>query len=191
LVDKKASVAAKLAALPGIVGFYAWWYPTRWLGWGLWPRYGSFGRFAGHLRFIDRAARRLARASFHGMVMYRETMERRQMFLFRLVDVVMELFAMAASISRARGMADAGEAEAAKAGEVADLFCRTSRRRVDSLFRELWNNDDRLRYALAIRARTVIRSRFPIYPNSASPISNRSPCGAPCSAICCWRRPRR
>jgi hypothetical protein len=93
----------------------------------------------------------LARASFHGMVMYRETMERRQMFLFRLVDVVMELFAMAASISRARGMADAGEAEAAKAGEVADLFCRTSRWRVDSLFRELWNNDDRLRYALAQR----------------------------------------
>jgi alkylation response protein AidB-like acyl-CoA dehydrogenase len=151
LVDRKASLGAKLAALPGIAGFYAWWYPTRWLGWGRWPRYGSFGRFAGHLRFVDRAARRLARASFHGMLVHREAMERRQMFLFRLVDVVMELFAMAASISRARAMAAAGEPDAARAGEIADLFCRTSRRRVDALFRELWQNDDRARYSVAQR----------------------------------------
>jgi hypothetical protein len=151
LVDRQAGIGKKLAALPRIATFYSWWYPTRWLGWGWWPRYGSFGPFATHLRFIDRAARRLARASFHGMVVFRETMEHRQMFLFRLVDVVMELLAMAASISRVRAMAEAGESEAEHAAEVADLFCRLARRRVDELFRALWRNDDASRYAVAQR----------------------------------------
>ena len=151
LVDRKATLGTKLAALPKIAAFYSWWYPTRWLGWGRWPRYGSFGRFATHLRYVDRAARRLARASFHGMLVHREKMERRQMFLFRLVDVVMELFAMSASISRARAMAQAREPEAAHAAEIADLFCRLSRPRVDALFRALWRNDDADSYALAQR----------------------------------------
>jgi hypothetical protein len=73
------------------------------------------------------------------------------MFLFRLVDVVMELFAMSASIARARSLADAHEPDAAKAGEVADLFCRLSRRRIEALFGELWSNDDRARYSVAQR----------------------------------------
>jgi hypothetical protein len=149
LVDPKASAGKKLAALPRIASFYAWWYPTRWLGWGRWPRYAGFGRFASHLRFVDRAARKLARESFHGMLVHREKMERRQLFLFRLVDVVNELFAMAASISRAHALERAGHPSAQHAVELADVFCRSSRRRVKALFGALWGNDDAQRYALA------------------------------------------
>ena len=149
LIDKRAGFGAKLAALPKIGLFYAWWYPTRWLAWGRWPRYTGYGRYARHLRFIDRSARKLARESFHGMLVYREKMERRQMFLFRLVDVVNELFAMAASISRAHTETQKGADSAARSAALCDLFCRMSRRRVKQLFHELWHNEDALKYRTA------------------------------------------
>ena len=149
LVDRRVGLGGKLAALPKIALFYAWWYPTRWLGWSRWPRYLRFGRLARHLRFIDRSARRLARASFHGMLVHKDKMERRQLFLFRLVDIVMELFAQAASVSRATTLASEGGKDAAAATELCDLFCRSSRRRVNVLFRELWGNEDQRQYRLA------------------------------------------
>jgi hypothetical protein len=76
-------------------------------------------------------------------------MERKQGFLFRCVDVVMELFAMAAAVARARRMADDHAPDAERAAELADLFCRISRRKVRRLFRDLWSNEDARRNAVA------------------------------------------
>jgi alkylation response protein AidB-like acyl-CoA dehydrogenase len=146
--DKPAS--EKLAALPKMAGFYAWWYPTRWLGWSLWPKYSGFGRLASHLRFIDRCSRKLARSSFHGMLVYQAKLQNRQAFLFRLVDIANETFAMAASVARAQALLRTGAPEAAEAVRLADVFCRTARRRVRALFHELWRNDDVARYRLGI-----------------------------------------
>jgi hypothetical protein len=69
-------------------------------------------------------------------------MERKQGFLFRCVDVVMELFAMAASVSQARQLRDSGHPDAKGAEALADAFCRDSRRRVRRLFQDLWSNED-------------------------------------------------
>jgi alkylation response protein AidB-like acyl-CoA dehydrogenase len=147
LVDPDAPLAGKLAVLPRMAAFYAWWYPTRFLGWGFWPRYSGFGRLATHLRFVERASRRLARASFHGMLVYQAKLQNKQAFLFRLVDIANEIFAMAAAVSRARTLEEKRAPEAAEAMRLVDVFCRQARRRVRALFHELWANDDPVRYA--------------------------------------------
>ncbi|MGE0452722.1 MAG: acyl-CoA dehydrogenase family protein [Vicinamibacteria bacterium] len=149
LVDPEADLGTKLGALPRIGAFYAWWYPTRWLGWGRWPRYSEFGRLAAHMRFVERSSRKLARESFHGMSVYQARLQNKQAFLFRLVDVVNELFAMAASVSRAQALVRTGSAEGRQAVELADLFCRNARRKVRASFAALWSNDDAAKYSVA------------------------------------------
>jgi hypothetical protein len=49
---------------------------------------------------------------------------------------------MSAAISRARRMLDDRDPDAERAVELAELFCRNSRRKVKRLFRELWGNED-------------------------------------------------
>jgi alkylation response protein AidB-like acyl-CoA dehydrogenase len=151
MVDPKATIADKLKALPKIALFYGWWYPTRWLKGLFTPSYLSYGRWAGHLRFIHRTAAKLARESFHGMVLFREKMERKQVFLFRLVDVVNELFAMTASIARAIALEKRNAKGAAAAAELADMFCANSRRVIEDRFYQLWNNDDDQKVAITKR----------------------------------------
>jgi ACAD9/ACADV, C-terminal domain/Acyl-CoA dehydrogenase, C-terminal, bacterial type len=98
------------------------------------------------VRFVDRSARRLARATFHAMLRYGPKLEKRQMVLFRLVDVGAELFAMSAACARAEMLRRKGQAEAV---ELADIFCRYARGRVKHAFsRVFWNNDVRT-YRLA------------------------------------------
>jgi alkylation response protein AidB-like acyl-CoA dehydrogenase len=143
MIDARKGAKEKLAAMPQILGYYATWYPPLWVkGLTNVARYGDWGPLARHLRFIDRSARKLARSSFHGMALYQAKMERKQGFLFRCVDVVMELFAMSAACSHARALSDQKRPEAAKALDLADTFCRQARRRVKAHFQDLWRNDD-------------------------------------------------
>jgi len=146
LIDPEKPLAAKARSLLRAAGFYAWWYPSRWLGWGRFPRYAEFGPLATHMRFIDRTSRKLARQVFHGMNVHQAKLQFKQGFLFRLVDVADELFAMAAAVARAEALRRKGAASAAEAGHLADLFCRGSRRKVARLFHDLWHNDDARKY---------------------------------------------
>ena len=150
LIDPRRAAAEKRAALPAVAAFYARWYPMLWLRGVTGPgRFDDFGPLARHLRFVERSARRLARASFHGMLLYRARMERKQAFLFRSVDIVMELFAMAAAVTYAARLADGRYPEAERARELAELFCRNAERKVRRLFADLWRNDDVLKNQLA------------------------------------------
>jgi hypothetical protein len=100
---------------------------------------------------VERNTRRLSRQIFHGMIVHQGKLQNKQAFLFRLVDIANEMFAMAASVARAHAMEEAGHPEAANAAELADLFCRNARRKVVQLFHELWANDDVRKYKLALR----------------------------------------
>jgi len=144
MVDPKSSFENRVRAGVHAVPFYLVWYPRLWV-----PRFGGFGQFGrltGHLRFAERRARRLARALFHAMVRYGPKLERKQAVLFRGVDIGAELFAMAAACVRADDEARRGNAGAI---ELADVFCRAARRRVDRLFREFFGPDDGAIYALS------------------------------------------
>jgi alkylation response protein AidB-like acyl-CoA dehydrogenase len=146
LVDPRAPLSRKLAALPRIALFYLAWYPTRWLGWGRWPRFRSYGRLAGHVRFVERTSRKLARETFHAMVAYRAATQRKQALLFRLVDIANELFAMSAALTRAKQMRERQLPEASGAERLVDLFCRNRRKLVKGLLHALWHNDDERKY---------------------------------------------
>jgi alkylation response protein AidB-like acyl-CoA dehydrogenase len=149
--NPKAPRAKRLLALPRMAAHYAWWYPSRWLGWGRWPRFSEFGALAGHVRFVDRTTRRLARTIFHLMLRHGPKLEKRQALLFRAVDVGADLFAMSATLSRARAIERSGAAEARGAFELADVFCRGMRRRIDAHFRAISSNDDVAKYKTARR----------------------------------------
>jgi ACAD9/ACADV-like protein/acyl-CoA dehydrogenase-like protein len=146
LLDPRTPFGTKAGALFRTAAFYATWYPSRYFGWGRWPRYAEFGRLATHVRFAERMSRKLARATFHAMVRFGPRLEKRQSVLFRLVDVGAELFAIAAACSRAQMLRTKGQAEAV---ELADLFCRYARRRVRAAFRTVFDNDDARTYAVA------------------------------------------
>jgi alkylation response protein AidB-like acyl-CoA dehydrogenase len=150
MADPRKGVGERLAALPAIARFYAAWYPPLWLKGLATPfRYRDFGPLAPHVRFIERRCRKLARESFHGIAIYQARLERKQGFLFRCVDIVMELFAMAASLSHVRALQDERHPDAERAVELADLFCRNARRKVRRLFTDLWRNDDTRKNRLA------------------------------------------
>jgi len=143
------SLGQRLAGLGRSALFYGWWYPSRWLGWGLWPRYAGFGSLARHVRFVERNARRLARGVFHSMMRFGPKLELRQAVLFRLVDVGAELFAMAATCARARWLLKRDRTSGERAVRLADVFCRQARGRIRSKFAGLWRNEDVPTYKVA------------------------------------------
>src|SRR6266581_4518258 len=143
------TLGERLRGLVRAALFYAWWYPSRWLGWGFWPKYTGFGPLAQHIRYVERGARRLARSVFHAMVRFGPKLEYRQAVLFRLVDVGAELFAMAATCARAQWLLKRDPAGGRRAVALADLFCRQARVRIREKFQGLWRNNDVRTYRVA------------------------------------------
>ena len=163
IIDPKATRGAKARATARAGKFYGRWVPQLVAGPGQLPTtYREFGRLGGHLRFVERSARKLARSTFYGMARWQGGLEHKQGFLARVVDIGAELFAMSAAVVRAEMLrqepADGADPERGRAAvELADAFCRQSRLRVDRLFDGLWNNSDRSDVRLA---RGVLADRY-------------------------------
>ncbi|GAA4609369.1 alkylation response protein AidB-like acyl-CoA dehydrogenase [Actinoplanes octamycinicus] len=139
IIDPEAALAAKARAGARAGGFYARWLPTLAVGKGQNPlQYGQFGPLAAHLRYVERASRKLARSTFYAMSRWQGKLERKQGFLGRIVDIGAELFAMSAACVRANASRQQAQLE------LADLFCRQARLRTEALFAALWDNTDTL-----------------------------------------------
>jgi hypothetical protein len=119
--------------------------------------YHQFGPLAGHLRYVERASRRLARDTFYGMARWQGRLERKQGFLGRIVDIGAELYAMSAACARAQMDATAGTERGSVAYELAGLFCDQARLRAEEHFGRLWRNTDAADAALA---RQVLTGRY-------------------------------
>jgi alkylation response protein AidB-like acyl-CoA dehydrogenase len=148
LVSPDTPVTARARAAARAAAFYSRWLPGLAVGGGTWPSsFAEFGPLGTHLRFAERSARRLARSTFYGMARWQGGLEKKQAYLGRLVDIGAELFAISAAVVRARMLAESGESPGAT--DLADLFCRQARRRVEASFAALWHNDDARNYSLA------------------------------------------
>ena len=148
LIDPKSTPGQKLSALLRSGLFYATWYPRLWFGVRGRLGYGEFGPLAPHVRFVDRASRKLARTLFHCMVRFGPRLEKRQAVLGRLVEIGAELLAITAACSRAQAMVKQDPGNRGPV-ELADLFSRQARRRVEDRFSAVFDNDDVAAYAVA------------------------------------------
>ncbi|MET0285032.1 MAG: acyl-CoA dehydrogenase family protein, partial [Polyangiales bacterium] len=135
LIEPDVPVMEKLKLLPSVFWFYATWYPMLWVGF-VWAKHGKYGALAPHVRFLDRASRRLARTIFHGMLRFGPALEKKQAFLFRAVDVALELFAFASAIMRAHKKPSLGEEERKLLAQLA----ANTEERVDQVLHAMWNN---------------------------------------------------
>jgi len=149
LMNPKAPGSAKAAAAAKAGSHYAWWYPSLYAGWSRSPRFGEFGRLAGHMGYVERTSRRLARAIFHAMMRYQAKLEKKQRTLFRIVDIGTDLFAMAASISYATMLARKKDGRQ-NAVDLADVFCREARMRIEETFDVLFDNHDVKAYRMTM-----------------------------------------
>ncbi len=162
IIDPDAPLVKKAKAGVRAGGFYARWLPTLTMGKGQVPGgFSDFGPLAGHMRYVERAARKLSRDTFYAMARWRGKMERKQAFLGRVVDIGAELFAMAASCVRAKAEGDPTGVE------LADLFCRQARLRAEALFDGLWRNTDT---ADTRAARAVVEGRYVTLEDGIMPL---------------------
>ncbi|MFD5750614.1 acyl-CoA dehydrogenase family protein [Streptomyces sp. NPDC127033] len=149
IIDPDKSLQDKARAGAQAGKFYARWLPKLVAGPGQLP--GSYAAFhpsghpdlSAHLRYVERTARKLARSTFYAMSRWQGRMETKQGFLGRIVDIGAELFAMSAACVRAEMLRTNGD-HGREAYQLADVFCKQARIRVEELFTRLWSNTDDL-----------------------------------------------
>jgi alkylation response protein AidB-like acyl-CoA dehydrogenase len=150
IIDPSAPMERRARATARAGGFYARWLPRLAVGAGQVPAtYSEFGELAKHLRYIERASRRLARSTFYGMSRWQGRLEHRQVFLGRIVDIGAELYAMTAACVRAQMLREDEPEHGASAAELADSFCVQATSRAETLFHGLWHNADAANRRLA------------------------------------------
>ena len=145
ILQPETPTGEKVAAAAKAGAFYAAWYPSRYLGWSRKPKYGQFGKLSKHMAFVERTSRRLSRSIFHSMMRYQAKLERKQAVLFRIVDIGTDLFAMSSAITYATALAKNGQKNAI---DLADVFCREARIRIENTFSNLFTDYDDAAYKL-------------------------------------------
>ncbi|MDQ2894172.1 MAG: acyl-CoA dehydrogenase family protein [Actinomycetota bacterium] len=151
LLEPDLPLEQKAKALGKAGAFYATWYPRLAVGRGQAPQsYGEFGELAGHMRFVERASRKLARSTFYGMARWQADTESHGAFLGRIVDIGAELFAISATVVYAHTAMREHPERAGETRELAEAFCGQAELRAERLFYDLWSNADGANHRLAM-----------------------------------------
>jgi len=141
LLSSRTSFMTKLKTVFLILGYYVPWYIKLWLP-GRFSLGGIHLTLGGHMRYVRDTSKRLARQVIHQMMRYQKKLESRQIVLNRIVKIGTELFAIASTCSYADHLIKEGQDKDSTL-DLADLFCRTARERICTLFKEMHSNHDR------------------------------------------------
>ncbi len=159
LMSSRISAGEKIKKGFEAFGYYAFWYPRQWVYLGRWRSHvGAHGcaPLRGHLKFVEKSSHRLARGLFHAMAIHQQGLEKRQQILARFVNIGTDLFAMAATCSQAALLVAKNPSDTS-ALELADLFCREARLRIEREFKAQRHNDDKLIYKIG---RNMLDERY-------------------------------
>ena len=146
-MNPRRSLRRRLKAAFGAGIFYAVWYPRQWLP-SLVSTPGLHPDLRKQVSYVAKSSRKLARRMFHSMLKHGPKLEREQMLLGRFVDIGTELFAIAASATHAQALLDKG-VDPKEVLPLVEHFAAGSRDRIDTHFRGVRHNHDRMGYRLA------------------------------------------
>jgi len=145
LQPKPGQKTSKGQSVMKAAGFYASWLPKLYVpgaGGSLDTKHlNSVNR--GHLTYAAKTSKLLARRLFATMAKFGAKLEREQIILGNFVDIGVELFAMATALSYADHLMGANPSDTSPQ-ELADLFCREARRRIEANFRAVKSNHNRM-----------------------------------------------
>jgi alkylation response protein AidB-like acyl-CoA dehydrogenase len=149
-LNSQLPTGKRLGAALKAAGFYARWYPKQFLPFGAPNPRGMHRKLAQHVKYAAKASRRLARSLFQAMAKFGPKLERQQVLLGRFVEIGTEIFAIAATCSRAHSLlAGAPPEEKEQLLNLADYFGRCARLRIEQRFHGLKHNTDAQGYRLA------------------------------------------
>ncbi|WP_224772489.1 acyl-CoA dehydrogenase family protein [Pelagicoccus enzymogenes] len=150
LLKHHVPISEKFRAGVGVAAYYSGWYPRQWVNGSVWHSHQEGGDLASEFRYVEAAAHRLARTIFHFMGLYQDRLEKRQNILGHLMEIGTELFAIATTCSYANGLLERHPTDKSPM-DLAKLFARQSRLRIEEHYRGLKRNADRSGNALAKR----------------------------------------
>ena len=169
LLSPKTKIGDKIKLFFKAVGFYSIWYPQLWFFWKRSPSRAQVpAKLRSHLNYVEQSSRKLARELFHAMMKYQAGLEKRQRILFRFVNIGSDLFAIAASCSRA-AMLYAQNPSDESPIELANQLSREAERRIKRQFNGLIKNDDKASYKIGLN---VLEGKYSWLEQGIIPFSN-------------------
>lgn len=149
LLSPKTPVGEKIKCAGKAFAHYSLWYPKQFLTCGSLPEGVDVPDILKpHMKYAAKTAPRLARNLFLAMGLYQQKLEGKQQLMGRLVNIGTDLFAMAATCSYAIGLYEKNKSDHGPL-ELADLFCRDAKGRIERQFKGLFKNNDDLASKIA------------------------------------------
>lgn len=140
LMPKKDQKEGRISLMIKALKFYSKWYPKLWLPSGQdfnVKHLSSVNR--DHLSYIQKMCKKMARKLFHTMGKYQQKLETEQLILANFVEVGVDLFAMTATLANAERLVGENPSDQTPQ-ELADLFCRNARQRIELNMKRVTDN---------------------------------------------------
>ena len=142
MMPKPGQKEGKVSLIMKAASFYMTWLPKVFMPAGSPSARKLNGANRSHLAFAAKTCKKLARNLFFTMAKFGPKMEYEQLILGNFVDIGTDLFVMAATLSYADHMLSENPADETPQ-ELADLFCREARKRIEGNFKAVKSNHNR------------------------------------------------